>query len=234
MCHLGPNGRLWSTAFGAIPTPVTTRWRVTGPRYHGQVKRIAIAGGIGAGKSAVSDRLVELGFTVIDTDAVARDVTGVDQPAYRALRDAFGDAVLSPDGTLDRAFVADVVFHDPSSLRRLNHITHGYIGIEVINQLSGANGEIVFVAIPLFRPEHRSAFQLDEAWAVMVEPETAVQRLVAHRGFSEADARARLATQISNDERAAIVDRVLWNEGSLDDLYAQLDGVLQEVVSVRG
>jgi dephospho-CoA kinase len=68
----------------------------------------------------------------------------------------------------------------------------------------------------------------------MVDPETAVQRLVAHRGFSEADARARLAAQISNDERANIVDRVLWNEGSLDDLYASLDEALHELESVRG
>lgn len=182
----------------------------------------------------MSDRLVALGFSVIDTDEVARDVTGVGQPAWRALRDAFGSAVLSPDGTLDRAFVADVVFHDASALRRLNHITHGYIGVEVINRLSGASGDVVFVAIPLFRPEHRAAFGLDEAWAVMADPETAVQRLVAHRGFSEADARARLAAQISNDERASIVDRVLWNEGSLDDLYASLDEALHELESVRG
>lgn len=182
----------------------------------------------------MSDRLVELGFGVIDTDAVARNVTAVGQPAWRALRDAFGDAVLSPDGTLDRAFVADVVFHDASALRRLNQITHGYIGIDVIDQLSAATGNVVFVAIPLFRPEHRAAFQLDEAWAVMVSPETAVQRLVVHRGFSEADARARLATQISNDERAAIVDRVIWNEGSLDDLYASLDEALRELEPVRG
>ncbi|HEY5438776.1 MAG TPA: dephospho-CoA kinase [Acidimicrobiales bacterium] len=198
------------------------------------MKRIAIAGGIGAGKSAVSDRLVERGYTVIDTDAVARTVTAVGQPAWRALRDAFGSAVLGPDGTLDRAFLADVVFHDPSALRRLNHITHGYIGLDVIDQLNRATGDAVFVALPLFRPEHRAAFQIDEAWAVMVSPDTAVQRLVAHRGYSVADAQARLANQISNDERAAIVDRVIWNEGSLDDLYGLLDDALSELEPVRG
>ena len=182
----------------------------------------------------MSDRLVERGYTVIDTDAVARTVTAVGQPAWRALRDAFGSAVLGPDGTLDRAFLADVVFHDPSALRRLNHITHGYIGLDVIDQLNRATGDAVFVALPLFRPEHRPAFQIDEAWAVMVSPDTAVQRLVAHRGYSVADAQARLANQISNDERAAIVDRVIWNEGSLDDLYGLLDDALSELEPVRG
>ncbi len=198
------------------------------------MKRIAIAGGIGAGKSAVGQRLGQLGFAVIDTDAVAHDVTSVGQPAWRALRDAFGDAVLRADGTLDRVFVADVVFHDPSSLRRLNLITHGYIGAEVMKQLSSATGTVAFVAIPLFRPEHRDVFQLDQAWAVLVDPDTAVRRLVAHRGFNEADARARLATQMSNDERAAIVDRVIWNEGSLDELHVSLDEALRALELVRG
>ncbi len=182
----------------------------------------------------MTDRLVQLGFSVIDTDVVAREVTAVGKPAWRALRDAFGDAVLAPDGTLDRAFVAEVVFHDSSSLRRLNHITHGYIGSDVIDQLGRASGDVVFVAIPLFRPEHRSVFRLDEAWAVMVEPETAVQRLVVNRGFSEVDARARLANQLTNDERAKIVDRVIWNEGSLDDLYTSLDDALRATESIRG
>jgi dephospho-CoA kinase len=198
------------------------------------MKRIVIAGGIGAGKSAVSGRLRALGYSVIDADDVAHDVTAKGSPALAALVDAFGSAVLANDGTLDRAFVAEIVFNDRTALRRLNRITHGQIGVEIVRQLDEATGDAVFVAVPLFRPEHRAAFALDEVWSVQVDPETAVRRLVEGRGFTEADARARLATQMSNDERERIVDRVFWNEGSLDDLFAQLDAALELVGLAHG
>jgi dephospho-CoA kinase len=198
------------------------------------MKRIVIAGGIGAGKSAVCERLRALGYTVIDADDVAHDVTAKGSPALAALVDAFGSAVLANDGSLDRAFMAEIVFNDRSALRRLNRITHGQIGVEIVRQLDEAVGDAVFVAVPLFRPEHRKAFVLDEVWSVQVEPVTAVHRLVEGRGFREADARARLATQMSNDERERIVDRVFWNEGSLDELFAQLDAALEFVGLARG
>ncbi|MDE3108130.1 MAG: dephospho-CoA kinase, partial [Acidobacteriota bacterium] len=89
------------------------------------MQRIALAGGIGAGKSTVSSYLASRGYFVLDADDVARDVVEPGQGAYRALVDAFGAAVLTDDLTIDRAFLADVVFHDASALRRLNAITHG-------------------------------------------------------------------------------------------------------------
>lgn len=198
------------------------------------MRRIGVAGGIGAGKTALTERLEDLGWSVVDADRVAHRVTEAGQPAWRALRDAFGDAVLGPDGSLDRTFVAEVVFHDHSALRRLNHITHGHIGQEIERELDSMHGSVAFVAIPLFLPEHRHIFKLEEVWAVLCEPETAVTRLREHRGFSEADACARLANQMTNDERITIVDRVLWNEGSLSDLYEMLDVVLHTVGVTRG
>jgi dephospho-CoA kinase len=207
---------------------------VTASDYRGTVKRIVIAGGIGAGKSAVAQRLRDLGFVVVDADDVAHDVTAPGSPTLATLVDAFGSAVLDREGALDRAFVAEVVFHDPTALRRLNSITHGAIGVEIVRRLDEADGDVVFAAIPLFRPEHRAAFALDSVWSVQVSPETAIRRLVNGRGFNESDARARLATQMSNDERAAIVDRVLWNEGTVDELYAELDAALAETGLSRG
>jgi dephospho-CoA kinase len=198
------------------------------------VKRIVIAGGIGAGKSAVAQRLTGLGFSVVDADDVAHDVTAPGSATLAALVDAFGSAVLESSGALDRAFVADVVFHDASALRRLNAITHGPIGVEILRRLDAAEGDAVFCAIPLFRSEHRAAFSLDAVWSVQVSPETAVRRLIDGRGFGEADARARLANQMGNDERASMVDRVLWNEGTLDELYTELDAALADVGLLRG
>jgi dephospho-CoA kinase len=192
------------------------------------VKRIAVAGGIGAGKSTVTARLAALGWPVVDADVIARAVTARGTPAWRALRDAFGEAVLDEHGEIDRPFLADVVFHDASALARLNGITHGPIGAETLRQLDAAEGPAVFVAIPLFRPGHRELLALDSVWAVQASPSTAIARLCHGRGFSEADARARLANQMTNEELAAIVDRVIWNEGTMAELYAQVDAALVE------
>lgn len=190
------------------------------------MKRVAIAGGIGAGKTAVAERLTFLGYPVIDADVIARKVVQKDEPAWRALRDAFGTAVLDVDGNIDRAFLADVAFHDQSALRRLNSVTHGYIGSEMARELDDTDAPTVFVAIPLYRAEHRGNLHLDEAWAVLADPQTALDRLVSLRGMSADDATARLAAQMSNDERVAIVDRVIWNDGTLEDLYGRLDVAL--------
>jgi dephospho-CoA kinase len=191
------------------------------------VKRIVIAGGIGAGKSAATDYLATLGYPVIDADDVAHDVTRPGEPAFEALRDAFGDAVVAPDGTLDRAFVAEIVFHDESALKRLNLITHGHIGREITSRIEATTGPAVFISLPLFRSEHRATFRIDEAWAIVSEPEVALSRLVEHRGFLEQDARARLAAQMSNEERASIVDVVVRNDGSLEDLHLAIDRQLE-------
>jgi dephospho-CoA kinase len=97
--------------------------------------------------------------------------------------------------------------------------------------VDAATGEAVFLAIPLFRLEHRAALQLDEVWAVLADPETAVHRLTTLRGFSDDDARARLAAQETNEARAALADRIFWNRGSLEELYAQVDNALADAVS---
>jgi dephospho-CoA kinase len=192
------------------------------------MKRIVLAGGIGSGKTAACERLTALGWPVIDADEIAHEITTPGQPALEALRDAFGDAILKPDGTLDRAFLADVVFNDPTALRRLNAISHGPIGAEILRRLEATKGPAAFVALPLFRPEHRAQLHLDEVWALQVEPATAVRRLVEGRGFNEADAQRRLDIQMSNERRAEIADRVLVNDGTLEELYDQLDVALKE------
>lgn len=191
------------------------------------MKRIAIAGGIGAGKSEATKYLVQRGYAVIDADEVARKVVEPGRPAWRALRDGFGDAVLSEDSTLDREFLAHVVFSDPAALRRLNSITHVHIGAEILRTLEESTATVVFIALPLFRPEHRTAFGLDEVWSVQTSPEIALARLVQYRAMSEDDARARLASQISNDERTAIVDHVIWNDATIEDLHDALDARLE-------
>lgn len=198
------------------------------------MRRIGIAGGIGAGKTTATAYLEELGYRVIDADEVARRVVEPGAPAWRALRDGFGNAVLRPDSTLDREFLAEVVFHDASALRRLNQITHSQIGHVIVEELTRASAEVIFVALPLFRPEHRTVFCLEQVWAIQSSPEVSLSRLVEFRSFKEADARARLATQLSNDERAAIVDHVIWNDGTIEHLRDELDTQLSVTGLVGG
>jgi dephospho-CoA kinase len=190
---------------------------------------VAIAGGIGSGKTAVTDKLASLGFSVVDADLIAREVVEKGQPAWRALIDAFGSAVLTPEGDIDRKFVADVVFHDASALRRLNHITHGYIETAMRAQLDAASGDVVFVSIPLYRDEMRAELGLSEVWALEVDPEIAVSRLTSSRAMSEDDARARLSTQMSNEQRRFLADRVIENNGTREELNTAIEQILAEV-----
>jgi dephospho-CoA kinase len=190
--------------------------------------RVAIAGGIGSGKTTVTDYLGRRGFGVVDADVVAREVVAPGQPALSALVDAFGTAILTAAGVMDREFVANVVFHDASALSRLNRITHDAIGKELRAGLESATGDVVFVALPLLRPEHRQLLALDEIWVVQVDPDVAIERLCAFRGFSRDDARARLASQPSNEERASLADEVLNNYSTPAHLLERIDALLEQ------
>jgi dephospho-CoA kinase len=190
------------------------------------MKRIAIAGGIGAGKSLTCEFIVKQGFSVIDSDDVAHQIVEPGMPAWQAIFDAFGGSVVQANQSIDRDFLAKIVFSNESARNRLNSITHPAIGIEILRQIEACTTSAVFIALPLYRVEHRQIFSLDSAWAVLVSPEIAKSRLVEHRGFSESDAQARIDSQVSNEIRASIVDRVIWNEGTAEDLYRSVNEAL--------
>ena len=196
--------------------------------YRTNVLQLGIAGGIGSGKTAVTGLLERYGIEVIDADVVAREVVEPGKAAWKSLVDAFGKGVLADDGSIDRAFLAGIAFPNPSALRRLNSITHGAIGVEIMRRLDDCQDRHYAVAVPLFRPEHRKLFRMAEVWATEVDPKIAVARLIQHRGFSEVDARTRIASQISNAERTAIVDVVISNDGSLAELEARVAGLLRD------
>ena len=199
-----------------------------GTQYRGEVKRIALAGGIGAGKSTVVDYLRAEGFVAIDADEVYHDLVAPGRPLLTALVDAFGTAILAEDGELDRAFLASVVFRDPTALARLNAITHPAVGREMRRQLEAAGGDAAFAAIPLFRAEHRRELQLDQVWAIVVNPELARERLVTQRAMSEAEVNRRIERQMTNAERERLADHVIWNNTDRDALRDRVDELLRE------
>lgn len=188
---------------------------------------VGLTGGIGAGKSAVADLLVARGATLIDADVVAREVVAPGGVAYQPLVDRFGPGILAADGTVDRPALAAVAFGDPQALADLNGITHPAIGIEMIERRDALVGtdEVVVLAIPLLTAAHRKTVGLDVVVVVDCPTDVALERLVGARGMERGDAEARIAAQVSRDERLAEADYVVDNAGSPDDLVAAVDGL---------
>lgn len=145
----------------------------------------------------------------------------------------FGEGILRPDGTLDRAAVAALVFGDPDSLADLNAIVHPAVGAEIARQLEVAAGtdDVVVLDVPLLLESGRT--DLAGVIVVDLDPEEAVARLVAHRGFDEADARARIARQLPRHERVARADLVIDNHGTVEDLEAEIDRCWTWIIGLR-
>ncbi|MFZ9083463.1 MAG: dephospho-CoA kinase [Ilumatobacteraceae bacterium] len=186
---------------------------------------VGLTGGIGSGKSTVSDLLRQRGAIVVDADAITREVQLPGSPVLVELAEAFGDHVIAADGTLDRAAVANVVFGDPESLKRLNAIVHPAVGRLMNDRIleQRATKNVVILDIPLLTENPREGLQ--GRIVVDVPVETQVERLVSFRGFTEDDARARIARQATRDERLAGADFVIDNSGAPEDLAEQIDRV---------
>lgn len=184
---------------------------------------IGLTGGIGAGKSTVSAGLARRGAVVIDADAITRELQEPGTEVFVAMVDRFGPGIVGADGRLDRPAVADIVFHDPEALADLNAIVHPAVGLEIARRLEeAAEGDgIVVLDVPLLVESGRD--DLAGTIVVDVDPEVAVERLVAHRGFREHDARARIANQAPREERLARADLVVDNSGDLADLEAEIE-----------
>lgn len=186
---------------------------------------IGLTGGIGSGKSTVSARLAELGARVVDADAIVRDVQAPGTEVFAAIVERFGDDVVAEDGSLDRPALAAKVFNDTDELKALNAIVHPAVGVGIAEALAAAaeTDDVVILDVPLLVESGRD----DMAALVVVDldPEIAVARLIEHRGFTEEDARARMSRQASRDERLAKADKVLDNNGSIEDLIAQVDAL---------
>jgi dephospho-CoA kinase len=183
---------------------------------------VGLTGGIGSGKSAVADLLVERGAVLIDADQVARDVVTPGGPAYQPLVDRFGSGILSADGTIDRKALAAVAFADEETRLELNAITHPAIGLAMIEARDALadTDEIVLLAIPLLTAAHRDTVRLHKVVVVDCPTDVALERLIAQRGFDRADAEARIRSQISREERVQEADYVLDNSGDRAALEA--------------
>jgi dephospho-CoA kinase len=189
------------------------------------MRLVGLTGGIGSGKSTVSAALASRGAVVVDADAIVRDVQRPGSPVLQQMADRFGGQVLAADGSLDRAAVAAIVFADADALKALNDIVHPAVGAEMNRQVMAevATDRVVVMDIPLLTENPREGLQ--GKIVVDVPEETQVQRLVQFRGFSEADARARIAKQATREQRLAIADFVVDNSGDIEALAPQIDAL---------
>lgn len=192
--------------------------------------KIGLTGGIGSGKSEVSKRLSARGAVVIDADKIAREVVEPGTPGLARVVETFGEEVLRPDGSLDREKLGSIVFADKEKLAALNAIVHPLVGERVAQlQNEAPDDAIVVYDVPLLA-ENGLAKMYDVVIVVDAADEVRIARLAEHRGMAEADAKARIAAQASREDRLAVADIVIPNEGSLEELDARVDEVWSELL----
>lgn len=185
------------------------------------MRRIGLTGGIGSGKSTVAALLAEQGAFIVDADLVAREVVEPGTPGLAELVEAFGPQILLPDGSLDRAGLAGIVFNDPHARGRLNAITHPRISARTAEIIAGLPDDAVMVHDMPLLVELNLQDTYDAVVVVDAPDDIRVARLV-ERGLTEQDARARIAAQASREQRLAVADVVIDNSGSVEDLRAQV------------
>ncbi|MFD3337013.1 dephospho-CoA kinase [Streptomyces sp. NPDC058700] len=191
--------------------------------------KVGLTGGIGAGKSEVSRLLVSYGAVLIDADRIAREVVEPGTPGLAAVVEAFGDGILTEEGTLDRPKLGSIVFADADRLATLNAIVHPLVGARSAELEGRAEaGDVVVHDVPLLT-ENGLAPLYDLVVVVDASPETQRDRLVRLRGMAESEAAARMAAQATRARRLAVADLVIDNDGPLDALEPQVRKVWDEL-----
>jgi dephospho-CoA kinase len=192
---------------------------------------VGLTGGIGSGKSTVARFLQDRGAVILDADVFARDAVRAGSDGFRAVVGRFGDEIIGADGELDRPKLASIVFADPEALADLEAIVHPEVRRAIADGLEDEldHDRVVVLVNPLLieMGTHRDC---DEVVVVSASPETQVVRSVA-RGMQETDVRARIAAQLPLDERARAADVLLDNEGTIDELEAEVDVLWRDLAA---
>jgi dephospho-CoA kinase len=187
---------------------------------------VGITGGIGSGKSAVTDRFEEHGITVVDADKAARVIVEPDRPALASIAEHFGDTILQPDGTLDRAALRIKVFADENERRWLEQLTHPLIGQEILDQLAAATSPYSILSSPLLLETSQKSLT-DLVVVVDVPEDIQLSRTVARDDNDEAQVKRIMAAQMSRSERLEKADIIIDNNrtlNELDEVVAELHG----------
>jgi dephospho-CoA kinase len=193
------------------------------------MRTFGLTGGIGAGKSTVAAMLREAGVPVIDADAVAREVVAPGEPALAAIVEAFGDAVLTAEGTLDRAALRARIASDGDARRTLEAITHPAIFVRLAEAREAAEvaGATLFGVEAALMVETGSWRMYDRVVVVAASPAVQRARVAARDGSSTAAIDGLIAAQATLEQRLAVAHHVVWNEGSREALHAAVADLLR-------
>ncbi|MBU0750892.1 MAG: dephospho-CoA kinase [Gammaproteobacteria bacterium] len=185
---------------------------------------VGLTGGIGSGKSAAANEFAALGAAIVDTDAIAHELTGPHGAAMGAIATAFGKAALTADGALDRAAMRELAFADPGVRRSLEAILHPLIRAESERLIAvhASDAPYVVLVVPLLVESGDYRQRVDRIAVVDCDDETRIARVIARNGLVRTEIVRIMAAQASRAERLALADDVIENSGSLADLQARV------------
>lgn len=196
---------------------------------------IGLTGGIASGKSTASSFLRTTGAVVVDADELSRQVTMPGTEGLAAIADAFGATVLQTDGSLSREALGRIVFDNPEARRRLESIVHPLIAMASADAIARGmqESDVVFYdAALLFETGQWKNFA--ETWLIAVDPDVQMARILQRDGLSEEEATARVTAQLPLARKAELATRVFWNNGTVDELNAQLSDALAQLRNSDG
>ncbi|MEL4867324.1 dephospho-CoA kinase [Pantoea agglomerans] len=182
---------------------------------------VALTGGIGSGKSTVADAFARLGITIIDADIIARQVVEPNTPALKAIAEHFGQAIINADGTLNRRQLRECIFSDSAEKVWLNALLHPIIHQETQRQIAAASSPYVLWVVPLL-VENQLQKKADRVLVIDVSPETQIQRTMMRDHVSREHAEQILAAQATRDQRLAVADDVIDNNGAPDAIASDV------------
>ena len=193
---------------------------------------VALTGGIGSGKTAVSDLLQQLGAGVVDTDVIARALTAPNGDAMKAIIERFGTDVVAPDGSLDRAKMRAHAFADPQAKRDLEGILHPIIRSRAADLVAKADAPYVVLVVPLLVETGAYRDITDRVLVVDCPESVQIERTMARSGLSRTDAERIVAAQVSRAARLAIADDVITNDAGLAELAARTGQLHQRYLAL--
>lgn len=194
--------------------------------------RLGLTGGIGSGKTTVANFFAELGASLIDTDAIAHQLTAANGAAIPIIELVFGTAAIQTDGALNRTYMRDLIFQDVSKKKQLETILHPLIRLEAERQALLAQGNYLIFVVPLLVESGNWQNRLDQIAVVDCHVETQIQRVIQRNGLARAQVEAIIKSQATRSDRLAIADVVIDSEQSLIQLKKQVTTLHQVYLKI--